>query len=462
MKRLKPACLLAAVLLCCLPCGCRNEEKDPVTVTVIHAWGGTEADHAAMRDIYEGFQEENPDVRLQLISMPTRTEMLRKVEDMIMVGDTLDIVTFSGMGQNRTYEFMVENDMALDLMPYLEEDPEFLGCLSQANLDYWVTEDNQLFTVADVLTLSGGYWYNEEIFEQAGVTEIPRTWDAFLEMCGQLRAWCGAQGQDVRPLQASGEGYLYFADHILAEQGAAIPEAAKNRRMSLSDGELAGVIGRLKDIYRASGSESTGYILPDEVSAPLGSMYHGMHLGDALPDEALPSRKDQNYGMPLGYTYLDETGLFNEGRLAIYVNGVWGSPMISRDIHAKYALLPTDSGAGISCESACLGYVLGRSGDEERQEASVRFLKYILSEPVQRRILKETEQIPASPHILLQDFKEEKPRLFQAAALVLDAEQKIDVPDNLWDASQKNEFTNHILEALSGGSSEQELAQRMK
>ena len=44
------------------------------------------------------------------------------------------------------------------------------------------------------------------------------------------------------------------------------------------------------------------------------------------------------------YSYLDETRLFNEGKLAIYVNGVWGASMISENINAKYALLPTTSG----------------------------------------------------------------------------------------------------------------------
>ena len=77
---------------------------------MIHAWGGTGEDHVAMRDIYDGFQKENPDIEVQLISMPGRKEMLRKVEDMIMVGDMPDVITFSGMGQNTTYDFIVEND----------------------------------------------------------------------------------------------------------------------------------------------------------------------------------------------------------------------------------------------------------------------------------------------------------------------------------------------------------------
>lgn len=159
--------------------GCGKEEKEPVTITMIHAWGGTGEDHVAMGDIYDGFQKENPDIEVQLISMPGRKEMLRKVEDMIMVGDMPDVITFSGMGQNTTYDFIVENNMALDIMPYVKKDEEFASNISQTNLNYWTTEEGELFTVSDVLSLSGGYWYNEDILHAAGVKEIPRTWMLF-------------------------------------------------------------------------------------------------------------------------------------------------------------------------------------------------------------------------------------------------------------------------------------------
>ena len=186
---------------------------------MIHAWGGTGEDHVAMRDIYDGFQKENPDIEVQLISMPGRKEMLRKVEDMIMVGDMPDVITFSGMGQNTTYDFIVENDMALDIMPYVKKDEEFASDISQTNLNYWTTEEGKLFTVSDVLSLSGGYWYNEDILNAAGVREIPRTWDAFRGMCYKIWKWSEREKNEIASLQTSPEGYLYFMDHMLLEDG---------------------------------------------------------------------------------------------------------------------------------------------------------------------------------------------------------------------------------------------------
>lgn len=398
--------LMWILLICCILSGCEKEEKK-VAITVIHSWGGTETDHVAMRQIYEQFQNENPDINLRLISMPTRDETLRKVEDMIMVGDTPDIIAFSGMGENSIYNFMVKNNMALDIQPYLEEDAEFAGNVSETNKKYWTTRAGNLYTVVDVLSLSGGYWYNEEILEKAGVKQLPETWNEFIDMCDRINEWSKKESTEVKPLRPSAEGYLYFMDHMLFSEKDSVSE--------ISDEDFVDTLKNMESIYHFSKFENTSY------------------------------------------SYRDETRLFNEGRLAIYVNGVWGAPMISEKIYAKYALLPTNDGISMSCESASLGYVLGKSGSKEREDASVRFLKYILSKKVQTQILERTEQFPANPNISLEKYKNEKNRMYQAATLVMDAERKIEIPDNVWSASQKEYFTDNIFKVLTNEMDKQEL-----
>lgn len=398
--------LIWILLICCILSSCEKEKKK-VTITVIHSWGGTETDHVAMRQIYEQFQNENPDINLRLISMPTRNETLRKVEDMIMVGDTPDIIAFSGMGENSIYNFMVENNMALDIQPYLEEDSEFDRDISETNKKYWTTGAGDLYTVVDVLSLSGGYWYNEEILEKSGIKQLPETWNEFIDMCDRINEWSKEESTEVKPLRPSAEGYLYFMDHMLFSEKDSVSE--------ISDEDFVDTLKKMESIYHFSKFENTSY------------------------------------------SYRDETRLFNEGRLAIYVNGVWGAPMISEKIHAKYALLPTNDGISMSCESASLGYVLGKSGSKEREDASVRFLKYILSKKVQTQILERTEQFPANPNISLEKYKNEKNRMYQAATLVLDAERKIEIPDNVWSASQKEYFTDNIFKVLTNEMDKQEL-----
>lgn len=403
LGRLTAAMLSASLLLS----ACGGKAPDSVELMVIHGWGSTEADHVAMRQIYSDFQKDNPDISLKLVSMPTNEEMIRKVEDMLMVGELPDVVFLGGTGRDSIYRFMVENQRALDLMPYLKEDVAFCESIAPINLEYWTTDDGKLYTISDVLQLSGGYWYNEEIFKQAGIEELPQTWEEFLAVCERLSAWAKQEENGVVPLFVPPEGYLYFADHMMAVNGGLMQEAVGENHIEIVEDEMDALLDGLEQIYHYSSSET----------------------GD--------------------YSYRDATDLFNSGKLAMYVNGTWAANMISEGIDAGYALLPSGEGNTLSCESAGLGYVLGNTKDERRMEASVRFLKYMMSEEVQERILHETKQIPANPKVQITEHQEEL-RLYEAARTVLDAGHKIEIPTNLWTYEQRSVFERHILEVLSG------------
>lgn len=403
-------CLLAIIVSLT---ACNEKTQKPVEITIIHGWGSMESDHVAMRNIYQDFQKENTDVKVRLISMPTSEEVVRKVEDMVMTGEIPDVIFFSGVGRNSIYQYMVKNNLALDLMPYIEEDETLAENIAPANLQYWLNERNQLFSVSDALQLCGGYWYDESIFEQAGIKDLPETWDEFEKTCEMIKLWADERQNGVLPLQVPAEGYLYFTDHMMAVNGGKCQDAIWNNKILIKDEELALIMEELKKIHTFS--EET-----DEM-----------------------------------YSYRDATGLFNEGKIAIYINGVWGAPMIAEDKNVKYALLPSNETGGLACESAYLGYVLGNTTDPMKKEASVRFLKYMLSEEVQERILRETEQVPANPKINLEDYEQEMPRFYQAVKTVQSAEKKIEAPRNLWEYPRDNVFEEYILDVLAGNMNRQ-------
>lgn len=237
--------LLAAGLLS----GCGQEQPAQVEITVIHGWGSTEEDHVAMRNIYSGFEEQNPDIKLRLLSMPTNSDMIRKVEDMIMVGEIPDVIFLGGQGRDSIYRFMVQNDLALDLMPYIRNDEELKNSVSPNNLNYWTTDDGELYTVSDVLLLSGGYWYNEDIFRQAGVTEIPQTFEEFGEACRKIRLWAQEEDNGVEPLQIPAEGYLYFADYMMVAEGESCADAIGRNEILIEERQMSNTLKQLQDIY---------------------------------------------------------------------------------------------------------------------------------------------------------------------------------------------------------------------
>ena len=395
--------LLLVLCLAFLLVGCEAQTQEVTEITFIHGWGSTEADHETMRQIYKGFEEENPDVKINMISMPTSDEVVRKTEDMVMVGTLPDVVFLGGQGIDSIYQYMVDHRYALDLVPYLQEDPEFAGSLAPANLEYWTTDDGKLYSVSDVLILGGGYWYNKDIFAQAGVTSIPKTWNEFEAACRKIEYWAGKKDNGVHPMHLSAEGYLYFADHIMASMNTTIV----NDEIPMKEEALFGTLDVLQNVH------------------------------------------EHSVGKSGNYTYRDETSLFNDGKLAIYVNGVWGAAMIAEDLDVAYALMPS-GGKSICCESAGAGYILGNTGDSKRQEASVRFLKYMLSEGVQKRILLETQQVPANPNIDITEYEDEMPRFCQAVATAQQAEIKIEVPGQLWTNQQTQVFSEYVFGVLNG------------
>lgn len=416
MRRRLLALATFALLLVSSSCA-GGAEEEKTEIVVMHPWGTMEADHVAMRDIYMDFERENPNVKIKLVSLPTVGEMFEKISNMMLVGEVPDVVFCANNGRESLYDFMVENDYALNLWPYLAQDDGFLSSISPNNLSYWQNGD-ELYTVSDALVLSGGYWYNQDIYEAAGIDGPAQTWEELEEICETIENWSADGRTKVQPIQFTYEGYIYCIDHMLACNGGESEAAIRQGEATVVEKEFVEVLNQCRRLYP--------------------------------------------YGEGEGYSYRDETDLFNEGKLAMYVNGVWGVNMIEDDINAKYALFPAGEGKSLACESAGLGFVLGNTRDARRQECSVDFLKYMLSEPVQRRILEETEQVPANPAIDLSAYQEEMPRFYQAVTKVQNAGEKIEMPSHLWNAEQTEVFSRDLFLVLRGEMTDGEFMEKIE
>ena len=408
MKKRKVTAIAALVLLggLTLFTGCSEEEKEKTEITFIHGWGAMDADHVNMRKIYEEFQNNNPDIQLNMVSMPSSDDVISKTEEMLSVGEIPDIVFTGGTGVDSLYEFMVQKEYALDMMPYIEDDEEFKGDIAEENLKYWTTAEGNLYTIADVQLLCG-YWFNTKIFEAAGINEIPKTWSELEEDCKKIKIWSDENEMDVFPMMPETDNYIYFADALLLDQGGVTARKIMDGNVILQSGAFLEMLEQLKNIYPYT--------------------YNGQEK----------------------YTYRDSLQNFNDEKSAIYINGVWANTMIADDIDVKYATFPSSSGKSVSCLAVSAGYILGNTKDQDKIDASIRFIKYMLSDKVQREILETTGQVPANPFIDISQYKDMNPRLVQAVEVVNNADIKIETPDNLWTLKQKQAFSDHILDVLS-------------
>lgn len=413
MKRL--AVNFFVIIICVISfVSCAKKEEEPIEITFIHGWGSTEPDHVAMRKIYSDFEAENPDIHINMLSMPTNAQMIRKVEDMIATGKIPDIIFTAGEGTDSLYRFMREHKMLLDIMSYAKEDEEFYSSISPITIESWEDEGG-LYTASDVLILSGGYWYNKEIFREAGVNNIPETWEEFHEMLNRIDQLSMENDDDIVSILPSTDAYLYMADEIILEEN----ELPKSEINELSDSTIDKIIDRWREVY--------------------------LHV---------PSENK--------YSYRDEIALFNEGKLGVFVNGVWGASMIQSDIDVGYALLPPNKDQIISCQTAALGYLIGDSGDEKKTSASVRFLKYMLSVDVQKRILVETQQMPSNPSIDIADFYDRLEKFCLAVETVQGADIRTDTPEKIWGGANLEKIDKNITRLLSEEISKEEFIRNLE
>lgn len=401
--------LLFFLCLCsCSLTSCQKKTVVQTEITLMHGWGAMDPDHVTMRGIYEDFERENPDVKINLVSMPSSEAVIDKANDMLSVGKIPDIIFTGGYGKDSFYQFIVEKGYAVDFMPFIQSDTSFAADLGPEIQDYWKTEEGKLFSVSDVLLLSGGYWYNLDIFKAAGVDKVPETWSEFFTACDDIKQWADEGREDVIPLQVNVENGAYLVNSLILKEGGEGAQALLDKRLEIQKEEFSSVLGNLKEVYQYS------------------------------------------YDTNETYGYRDASALFNEGRLAMYINGVWANQGILPELNVGYATLPSLHGESVSCVSACLGFVVGNTGDLERINASVRFVKYMVSDRVQKRILEETGQVPSNPAVKESDYSQEAPRLFQAVQTVQGADIKLEVPDNLWQDEKMNLFQENIMGVLRG------------
>ena len=404
--------ILLLLVFCILLTGCAKRKEEKVEITMIHGWGSTEKDHVAMRRIYEDFEKRHPNIHLNLVSMPSSTDVISKVGDLLTVGEIPDIVFTGGDGRESIYSFMVEKGYAVDLMPYIEKDTKFAESVSETILNRWKTSDGKLYTVSDVL-LMGGYWYNQEIFERAGIQNIPGTWDEWYKVCEKI----AALDKNIAPVILDANHMAYLLTAILANEDITELENIRKSMINVN-------------------------------SAAFDKMFEQL-------------QRISEYAILAGnYNYRDTLASFNRQESAIYINGVWANSMIDSNLRVAYAPFPSDDGKGISTQSACVGYILGNTGDEKRIAASVEFLKYMLSEETAERIMEETGQTPSNPKIDITK-QSENIRMNQAVECVKNAGLIIETPENFWDLGEKQVYGENVILFLQKRITETEFRKRL-
>ena len=378
MKRAFLSRLAAAMAAMAVLVGCAPQVSEPVTITILHGWGTMESDAVAMRAIYADFEQAYPGVEVEQIAMPSTDQALTRVGDQLAVGNIPDVVFLAGTGIS-LLQYMQKSGAARNLAPYIAQDGAFFSDIAPAVREQWSGADGSIYTLPDVLW-QFGLWTNTSLLAEAGVKQPLRTWDDFFAACDVISARAEQTGSGVTPVQIVSNDVPILLKLIMAGEsgeGRAMVESGK------MDYTSDAFVSALRIVER---------------------------LAAYSPESAQT------------YEYRDTLSVFNQGKSAFYINGIWANSLIDESIAASCVAFPGGANGTVALQTALSGYVIGNTGDERRMEASVAFVKYMLSDDVQRRILLETGQYPENPSVDLSAYAAAMPRLMRGAEAISGAD----------------------------------------
>ena len=401
------------ILFCFLLTACSTVSKDEsVSISFMHGWGGSGFDHVGMRELFAEFEALNPDVHIVYDTSPDLGIVMEKAADMLAVDKAQSIISTNGnvqYGSNAR-----KKGVALNLMPYLQEDETFASDISPHILQALQEPSGEIYTLPDAVEYIG-YWYNASLFRQAGITDtgtpngkvvLPRTWEEFWNACDALAEIAPQTGAVPLQLQVSQMGFFLGA-RLAAVSADALNYMQKDSPVChREDAELA-------------------------VSELVNALSYDVRRGTAL----------------------DIRQNFFDGKSAIYIDGVWANTEFTETTtkqEIRYAAFPGLCGETIAYANPATGYVISSDGSQKQIDASIRFLKYMLSEDVQKQIVIKTHQAPSNPKISEPWIHEQVPILAEAMQVCQEADQQILTLYTVLSAKKSAQLEQSLEDLLRG------------
>lgn len=404
--------------------GCRQEtEEVPVEITLMHGYGGTLESYEIMQEIYDDFSDQNPDIRLKTIEYINNDVAVEKANDMLAVGEFPDILSTNSLSY--IIDNAVKTGMALDLMPYIEADEEWREQIHPSVFETWEDEQGHLYTIPDALELIG-YWYNEDYMKAAGIVnesgeaDIPETWEEFMDTAARLQEWIDSSGMELSVFSLEDDQLMEFLFLArLAGDGEAGMTSAQHPEEGISRTALENAVSDLRTLNTYS-------------------------------------RKVDNIE--------SARQRFSKGQTVIYFNGVWESEALEESSIKDsfgYAVYPSADEGGVSYVSPPSGYLLARQEDKRKEEACIRFLKYMLSDEVQKRLAMETGQVPCSPKVGVEVFGDSGTLFGRSVEAVQSAEHQIKSLVCVWDAGKRDVLNEYLISSLDDPAVMAEMAEKL-
>lgn len=317
--------MVAAVPLVLAGCSSPSEDAEGTTSITLLSWTGEEQ----MTPVLEAFAEAHPEVKIEASYSPPVAEYIQTLQTQVLSGTAPDV--FLVAAENKTN--LIDGGHVVDL-----SGEDFIENVAAFNMDTYGRDGAQYGL--SLSSWAAGYAYNKDLLAEVGATEIPETWDEFLDLCQDLK------DAGITP-------FLESVDQMPTTVSAMIGAKSSTMETSLDDEIFSGEssfedqwTGVLEEYNRLYTEE---LVSPDVVALD----------GDMVRDE------------------------FAAGRVAIINAGPWIIGPVKEaapDMDWSFGKIPgLDGGTPYVAGAAAPGYAINSASDEAHQEAAKVFLRWLAS-----------------------------------------------------------------------------------
>jgi raffinose/stachyose/melibiose transport system substrate-binding protein len=408
---------ISIILISMLAVGCSSntssEESGDITLTILHRWP-----NAPFKGYFDGvikeFEEQNPGVKIKVITA-LNEDYKQKINVIMSNKNSTPDIYFTWVGEYS--EKFIRDGKALDLTPYIEEDPEWSSQIMESQLKLFSSND-KVYGVP-ILTDAKLYFYNKDIFDKLGL-EPPKTWDEFINVLKKLKE------SDIIPLGMGNKAPWVASHYITSFNQQLVPADVLAKDYNPETGEFTdpGYLEALKKL-----------------------------------EELIPYINEN----PNALTHEEERNMFVNGKIAIDGLNTIEMPYI-KDAKFEWGTfnLPVVEGAKGNT-SAIVGAPEGFmiSPTSKHQDVAVKFLKFMTSKEMAEKWVKETNVI--SP--IKGAVNEETASL----PIMPEVTQKIEEADtmSIWidtatDAKVFNPYLSGAQELLNGQKTPEEIMKEVQ
>ncbi len=322
-----------------------------------------------------------------------------KIKVQLGTGDLPPVIY--GAGYN-LLDLVLAKDLAVDLTPYVEADAEWKALYSDTSL-ITNSRDGKIYA-SSVEGSQIGYFYNKELFAQAGIQAPAATWDELFQQCETLKA-AGITPMALDTADSAWVTQLWWGamTATAGEDGLAFMQTMNPR----------------------------DYNTPELISSAekIQKMLQEYTTLDAI-----------------GGKYENAANNFLSGQAAMIANGPWmigdfsDTSKTTADFAEKVgvAIYPD----GFVYDAPIQGYIVTKQDDPKLEEAAVEMVKFFTSAHAQQLGVEMQGMVPASPSVEITDTAKEQ---YPLLAEFLDKASKATVStDNM----QATMFSN-LLDVIS-------------